>query len=305
MRECPSNQALVGQTIACANQKGGVGKTTTVVNLATYLALAGQRVLIIDLDSQGNATSGFGLDKSRVGHSVYEAVIGGDALADVTAASVALAGADVELAPVAQRERRLARLIAAIADDYDYIFLDCPPSLGLLTVNALTAADSVLIPIQCEYYALEGLTQLISTINLVRDHLNPGLAIKGAVLTMYDARTNLSSEVTAEVRRHLAGAVYDTVIPRSVRLSEAPSYGLPIALYRNDSRGAEAYHALAEEMLARDRLAHDSGSRRPGADSASGSSDSASGSGPGRFVPVVAISHRDRPTSTVTSGGLA
>ncbi|HVA86021.1 MAG TPA: AAA family ATPase [Candidatus Saccharimonadales bacterium] len=306
----------MGQTIACANQKGGVGKTTTVVNLATYLALAGQRVLIIDLDSQGNATSGFGLDKSRVGHSVYEAVIGGDALADVTVASgvegllivpasVALAGADVELAPVAQRERRLARLIAAIADDYDYIFLDCPPSLGLLTVNALTAADSVLIPIQCEYYALEGLTQLISTINLVRDHLNPGLAIKGAVLTMYDARTNLSSEVTAEVRRHLAGAVYDTVIPRSVRLSEAPSYGLPIALYRNDSRGAEAYHALAEEMLARDRLAHDSGSRRPGADSASGSSDSASGSGPGRFVPVVAISHRDRPTSTVTSGGLA
>ncbi len=253
----------MGQTIACANQKGGVGKTTTVVNLAAYLALAGQRVLVLDLDSQGNATSGFGVDKSLVERSTYDAVVDSVAISELVIAtaidglslvpsSMALAGADVELAPIAQRERQLARLIAAVRTDYDYILLDCPPSLGLLTVNALTAADSVLIPIQCEYYALEGLTQLIQTVNLVRDHLNPDLAIKGVVMTMYDARTNLSAEVAAEVRNHLKGAVFDTVIPRSVRLSEAPSFGLPIALYRADSKGAAAYQALAAELLARD-----------------------------------------------------
>jgi chromosome partitioning protein len=252
----------VGQTIACANQKGGVGKTTTVVNLATYLALDGQRVLVIDLDSQGNTTSGLGIDKSRLERSIYDAVIDAVDLAELTLptavdglwivpATVALAGAEVELAPLAQRERRLKRLIAPIADRYDFIFLDCPPSLGLLTVNALTAATSVLIPIQCEYYALEGLTQLIATINLVRDNLNPGLVIQGVVLTMVDPRTNLSNEVSAEVRRHLGDAVYEVVIPRNVRLSEAPSYGLPIALYRSDSKGAEAYEALAREFLAR------------------------------------------------------
>ena len=253
----------MGETIACANQKGGVGKTTTVVNLGTYLALAGERVLVIDLDSQGNATSGFGLDKAAIDRSVYDAVIDSVSLADLVVetavpgltlvpASVALAGAEVELAPVAQRERRLARLIDVIAADYDYILLDCPPSLGLLTVNALTAADAVLIPIQCEYYALEGLTQLLATINLVRDHLNPALAIKGVVLTMFDPRTNLSAEVSAEVRRHMGDAVFETVVPRSVRLSEAPSYGQPIALYRGDSKGAEAYRALAAELRRRD-----------------------------------------------------
>jgi chromosome partitioning protein len=253
----------VGDVIACANQKGGVGKTTTVVNLATYLAQSGERVLVIDLDSQGNATSGFGIDKSALEGSVYDAVIDDVSLRDLAVptpvpgltlvpAAVALASADVELAPLAQRERRLARLIDAVADDYDYILLDCPPSLGLLTVNALTAADAVLIPIQCEYYALEGLTQLIATINLVRDHLNPDLAIKGAVLTMFDARTNLSAEVSAEVRRHLGDAVFDTVVPRSVRLSEAPSYGKPIALYSDDSKGADAYRALAAELRRRD-----------------------------------------------------
>lgn len=253
----------MGQIVACANQKGGVGKTTTVVNLSTYLALAGDAVLVIDLDPQGNATSGFGLDRDQIQHSVYEAIIEDRNVSDliVTTAiagltlvpsSISLAGAEVELAPLPQRERRLARILTELVAAYDYIVLDCPPSLGLLTVNALTAADAVIIPIQCEYYALEGLSQLIATINLVRNHLNPNLAIKGVVLTMFDPRTNLSAEVAAEVRKHLGATVFETVIPRSVRLSEAPSYGLPIALYRADSKGAEAYAALAAEMRSRD-----------------------------------------------------
>jgi chromosome partitioning protein len=255
---------LVGQTIACANQKGGVGKTTTVVNLATSLAQAGDRILVIDLDPQGNATSGFGIDRSTVGRSTYDAIVDGAELAglvirtpveglDLVPSSTELAGAEVELARLEhQRERRLARLLEPVRDTYDEIFLDCPPSLGLLTVNALTAADSVLIPVQCEYYALEGLTHLVETIRLVQDHLNPRLIIKGALLTMFDARTNLSAEVAADVRRHLGPAVYDTVVPRSVRLSEAPSFGLPVALYRPESRGATAYEALAREFLARE-----------------------------------------------------
>ena len=254
----------MGQIVACANQKGGVGKTTTVVNLGTYLALAGERVLVVDLDSQGNATSGFGVDKSRLELSVYDAIVDDTPLAeiarptavrglDLVPAAVSLAGAEIELTPLTQRERRLARLTEAIASEYDYVLLDCPPSLGLLTVNALTAADAVLIPIQCEYYALEGLTQLVATINLIRDHLNPSLSITGVVLTMYDARTKLSAEVTAEVRRHLGDRVYDTIIPRSVRLSEAPSFGKPVALYRDDSKGAQAYRALAAEVRRRDK----------------------------------------------------
>jgi chromosome partitioning protein len=253
----------VGQVIACANQKGGVGKTTTVVNLASYLATAGDRVLVIDFDPQGNATSGLGIDRAVLDRSIYDAVIDDVRLKDlfvsgpidglsIVPSSIALAGAEIELAPLEQRERRLSRLVRDVAADYDYILVDSPPSLGLLTVNALTAADSVLIPIQCEYYALEGLTQLIATINLVRDHLNPALEIKGLVLTMYDARTNLSADVAAEVRRHLGDTVYQTIIPRSVRLSEAPSHGLPISLYRPDSRGAEAYAALAAEIRAQD-----------------------------------------------------
>jgi chromosome partitioning protein len=253
----------VGQIIACANQKGGVGKTTTVVNLATYLALAGDTVLVVDLDPQGNATSGFGLDRGEIVESIYEALIEDAAIAgtilptaiaglSIVPSSIALAGAEVELAPMQQRERRLARILAEIRGDYDYVVLDCPPSLGLLTVNALTAADAVIIPIQCEYYALEGLSQLIATINLVRNHLNPDLAIKGVVLTMYDSRTNLSAEVNAEVRKHLGATVFNTIVPRSVRLSEAPSYGLPIALYRPDSKGADAYALLAAEFRARD-----------------------------------------------------
>ena len=252
----------MGQTIACANQKGGVGKTTTVVNLAAFLAIAGERVLVIDLDPQGNATSGLGLDRSSLEVSVYDGVIDGLGLEDLTVSgplgidvvpsAIALAGAEVELAPLESRERRLGRLIGGVSDRYDYILIDCPPSLGLLTVNALTAADSVLVPLQCEYYALEGLTQLLGTIDLIRDHLNPPLALKGVVLTMFDGRTNLSADVAAEVRRHLGDRVFETVVPRSVRLSEAPSHGLPIALYSPESVGATAYRQLADELRARD-----------------------------------------------------
>jgi chromosome partitioning protein len=253
----------VGRTIACANQKGGVGKTTTVVNLATSLANAGRDVLVLDLDPQGNATSGFGIDRVGLTSTLYDVILGERDLStvivssgiegcDLAPGSVSMAGAEVELAGASQRERRLSRALAGSADRYDFILLDCPPSLGLLTVNALTAADAVLIPTQCEYYALEGLSQLIATLNLVRDNLNPALAIEGVVLTMYDARTNLSADVASEVRGHFGSAVFDTVIPRSVRLSEAPSFGLPIARYRPDSRGAIAYDALAGEMLARD-----------------------------------------------------
>ena len=255
----------MGQTIACANQKGGVGKTTTVINLGSYLALAGERVLVIDLDPQGNATSGLGCDRQRLDRSVYDAVvddIGLDRLVVETVvpglflipSSIALAGAEVELAPLEQRERRLARLLEPVRGSFDYILIDCPPSLGLLTVNALTAADSVLVPLQGEYYALEGLSQLLATIELVRDHLNPQLTIKGVVLTMVDGRTRLSADVEREARRHLGEQVYTTTIPRNVRLSEAPSHGVPIHRYRPSSPGAVAYRSLAAEIRARDAV---------------------------------------------------
>ena len=253
----------MGETVACANQKGGVGKTTTVVNLAAYLALEGQRVLVVDVDPQGNATSGLGHDKAAVEHSIYEAVVG-DASArsllvptaieglSLIPASSDLAGLEIELVPLTLRERRLATALEPLREDFDYILFDCPPSVGLITINALTAADSVLIPLQCEYYALEGLSQLLATINLVRDQLNPALRIKGVLLTMYDARTTLSEDVSAEVRRHLGDRVFETHVPRSVRLSESPSYGRPVALYSPGSKGAEAYRNAAIELLRRD-----------------------------------------------------
>ena len=248
--------------IALMNQKGGVGKTTTVINLAAFLALSGTRTLVIDLDPQGNATSGLGIDRRTVERSSYNALVDRTAMGelvvrtsvdglDLVPSAPALSGAEVELVGVGAREHRLSASLAELNGRYDRVLIDCPPSLGLLTLNALTAADGVLIPIQTEYYALEGLSQLVNTIRRVREGLNPRLEIDGVLLTMYDARTNLSAQVATEVRRHMNGSVYATVVPRSVRLSEAPSHGLPIALYEPASRGATAYRALAGEVVAR------------------------------------------------------
>jgi chromosome partitioning protein len=247
---------------ACTNQKGGVGKTTTVINLAAFLALSGTRTLVIDLDPQGNATSGLGVDRRTVERSSYDLLVDRAPLSelvmgtpveglDLLPSSPSLSGAEVELVGLAGREQRLSASLAELNGRYERVLIDCPPSLGLLTVNALTAADGVLIPIQTEYYALEALSQLVNTIRRVREGLNPRLEIEGVLLTMYDARTNLSSQVASEVRRHMNGSVYDTIVPRSVRLSEAPSHGLPIALYDPSSRGATAYRELAGEVAAR------------------------------------------------------
>jgi chromosome partitioning protein len=252
----------VGDVVACANQKGGVGKTTTVVNLAAYLALEGRRVLVIDLDPQGNATSGLGFDRSQPHSSIYPALVEGAHVLDLVRPTTIdglslipsardLAGAEVELVAVADRERRLARALGPARERFEHVLLDCPPAVGLLTVNALAAADAVLVPIQCEYYALEGLSQLLATIDLVRDHLNPELRLAGVLLTMFDARTTLSSDVVREVRGYLGDAVFATVIPRSVRLAEAPSHGRPIAKYSPESRGARAYQDLAREFTRR------------------------------------------------------
>jgi chromosome partitioning protein len=252
----------VVRVTACTNQKGGVGKTTTVINLAASLALSGSRTLVVDLDPQGNATSGLGVDRGRLEASVYEALLERVPLEEVTIgspvegldlvpSSPGLAGAEIEMVDLPARERRLMASLAELNGRYDRVLIDCPPSLGLLTVNALTAADGVLIPIQTEYYALEGLSQLVNTIRMVRASLNPRLEIEGVLLTMYDSRTNLSAQVAAEVRRHMDGTVFETVVPRSVRLAEAPSHGVPAALYDPTSRGAHAYRELAGEVLAR------------------------------------------------------
>ena len=249
----------MGRIIAIANQKGGVGKTTTAVNLSACLAQQGKKTLMIDIDPQGNATSGLGIDK-QVEKSVYDVIINDEEIKgtlqktcvdklEVCPSNINLAGAEIELVSVISRENRLNFAISKVKDDYDYIILDCPPSLGLITLNALTAADTVLVPIQCEYYALEGLGQLMSTVDLVQRHLNKDLEVEGVVLTMFDARTNLSTQVVEEVRRYFDKKVYRTVIPRNVRLSEAPSYGLPISIYDPKSKGAECYVNLAKEVI--------------------------------------------------------
>ncbi|MGI6558934.1 MAG: ParA family protein [Limnochordia bacterium] len=251
----------MAKVLVVVNQKGGVGKSTTAVNLGAYLADAGKKVLLIDADPQGNATSGLGINKAEVEECMYSVLIEGRPLEEillpspveglkVAPATIELAGAEVELVSVISREFRLRKAIAGVREKYDYILIDAPPSLGLLTINGLTAADGALVPIQCEYYALEGLSQLLRTIELVREHLNPGLQIEGVLMTMYDARTNLSQQVVEEVRGVFGDKVYQAVIPRNVRLSEAPSFGLPIIKYDAKSKGAEAYRRLAEEVMA-------------------------------------------------------
>lgn len=254
----------MSKIIAIANQKGGVGKTTTSVNLAACVAAAGRRVLLIDADPQGNATSGLGLDKNAIGHSVYDVFINEYGIDEVVQrtmldtlwlvpSNIQLAGAEVELVTMMAREQVLKNALRPARDAYDYIFIDCPPSLGLLTLNALNAADTLLVPIQCEFYALEGLSQLMSTVRLVRKNLNPALDVEGVVLTMFDSRTNLSVQVVEEVRKFFRNKVYQTIIPRSVRLSEAPSFGLPVIRYAPRSSGAAAYTALANELLKREQ----------------------------------------------------
>ena len=251
----------MGKAIAIFNQKGGVGKITTNINLAACLALKGKKVLVLDIDPQGNTTSGLGISKRELEETVYRILVDNDydprkAIIhtgvedlDLIPASVDLAGAEVELVQVEGRERALKIGLDKIKDDYDYIFIDCPPSLGLLTINSLAAVDSVLIPIQCEFYALEGVSQLVSTIELVKKSLNPSLEVQGVILSMFDGRTNLSAQVVQEVKKYFGGKVYSTVIPRNVRLAEAPSYGLPITEYDPKSKGAEAYMEFAEEFL--------------------------------------------------------
>ncbi|MBO1624191.1 sporulation initiation inhibitor protein Soj [Bacillus arachidis] len=251
----------MGKIIAIANQKGGVGKTTTSVNLGAGLAQVGKKVLLIDIDAQGNATTGVGIEKSELDQCIYNVLVEDAEVQDViqkTAtenldvlpATIQLAGAEIELVPTISREVRLQRALQPIRNEYDYIIIDCPPSLGLLTINALTAADSVIIPVQCEYYALEGLSQLLNTVRLVQKHLNKNLAIQGVLLTMLDARTNLGIQVIDEVKKYFRDKVYRSIIPRNVRLSEAPSHGKPIMQYDAKSRGAEVYIDLAEEVIA-------------------------------------------------------
>lgn len=252
----------MGRIIAITNQKGGVGKTTTAINLSACLAEAGQRVLAVDFDPQGNTTSGLGVEKGNVETTVYELLMGECSVEqcimpsvqerlDVMPSDVDLAGAEIELLDMKEKESILKKNLTLINDRYDFIIIDCPPSLNLLTINALTAANTVLVPIQCEYYALEGLSQVLKTVNLVKKKLNPELEIEGVVFTMYDSRTNLSLEVVENVKEHLNENIYKTIIPRNVRLAEAPSYGMPINMYDSRSSGAENYRLLAAEVIGR------------------------------------------------------
>lgn len=251
----------MAKTIAIVNQKGGVGKTTTCVNLAAALHGLGKRVLVCDFDPQGNATSGFGVDKTTLNPSIYEVLISGAPIqkaivstnwCDIIGSNKSLAGATVELISMPDRENLLKNALSQVDGQYDYIFIDCPPSLELLTLNALCAAQSILVPVQCEYYALEGLSDLLTTVRIVKRSLNPRLSLMGVILTMYDGRTNLSMQVAEEVKRHFPGKVYASVIPRNVRLSEAPSHGKPVMAYDPWSRGTDAYKALAEEIISRE-----------------------------------------------------
>lgn len=250
----------MSKSIAVFNQKGGVGKTTTVINLCACLANRGKKVLMIDIDPQGNTTSGVGIDKTTIEKTIYDVLINGsdprDCIVDINRenlyiipSSVQLAGAEIELTEMNRRELKLRECIDSIKDDYDFVFIDCPPSLGLLSINALSAVDSVLIPIQCEYYALEGVSQLMNTIKLVKKSLNPDLDIEGVVLSMFDGRTNLSIQVVDEVKKYFRGKVYTTMIPRNVRLAEAPSHGMSIIEYDIKSKGAESYMDLADEFI--------------------------------------------------------
>ena len=249
----------MGKIVAVANQKGGVGKTTTAVNLSTILAKKGKKTLLIDTDPQGNGTSGLGVDK-MTDKSIYDVLVDEISIEEtlentkiknlkVCPSNINLAGAEVQLVSMMSREKRLKEKLDIIKENFDYIIIDCPPSLGLITLNAFTASDSVLIPVQCEYYALEGLGQLINTINLVKKHLNPNISIEGALLTMYDPRTNLSNQVVKEVKKYFDNKVYKTLIPRNVKVSEAPSYGMPITMYDPRSKGAKCYDKFAKEFL--------------------------------------------------------
>lgn len=250
----------MGKVISLVNQKGGVGKTTTNVNLSASIGKLGKKVLVLDMDPQGNTTSGYGIDKNTIENTIYEVIVDGLDIHDaiiktdfdniyLVAAASELAGAEIELANEKDREYKLKNSLDKIKDDYDYIFIDCPPSLGMLTINSLTASDSVLIPIQCEYYALEGVSQLMSTFKLVKKRLNPNIEIQGVVLSMFDGRANLSIQVVEEVKKYFKGSVYTTLIPRNVRLAEAPSYGKPVIYYDTKCRGTEAYKELAEEFI--------------------------------------------------------
>lgn len=253
----------MSKIIAIANQKGGVGKTTTAVNLGACLALLGKKILLVDIDPQGNTTSGVGIDKDNIDKNIYNVLINEESIAkNITTtnyenlyllpSNIQLAGAEIELVSFISREYRLKNAVAEVKDEFDFIMVDCPPSLGLLTLNALTAADTVLVPIQCEYYALEGLSQLLNTIDLVQKNLNPALEVEGVLLTMFDARTNLSIQVVDEVKKFFRNKVYRTIIPRNVRLSEAPSHGKPIVVYDSRSRGSAVYMDLAKEVLGLD-----------------------------------------------------